>query len=178
MTIDFHPVQWDELHKLQKYIGAANAAKGFHEEGLAIRDQLDAVRAVNRNGGLTDGPNGKPETEQRWEAVLRNYYTARLALITTEVAEAVEELRNGQPVNGTYYLANGKKYGALVSAGLRLPEEAGPGPHKPEGVPSELADIVIRAFDFADEAGIDLAAIIDEKLAYNATRARKHGREF
>ena len=46
---------------------------------------------------------------------------------------------------------------------------------KPEGVPSELADIVIRALDFADLHDIDLGAAIEGKLAYNVTRGHRHG---
>ncbi len=48
---------------------------------------------------------------------------------------------------------------------------------KPEGVPSEIADIVIRCFDFADEAGFSLINAILEKLAYNNTRAHLHGKQ-
>lgn len=47
---------------------------------------------------------------------------------------------------------------------------------KPEGVPAELADIVIRVFDMAKAYGIDLADAIEEKMAYNMTRPHKHGR--
>ena len=46
---------------------------------------------------------------------------------------------------------------------------------KPEGVPSELADIVIRALAAADAWGIDLQSAIEEKLAYNQTRGYRHG---
>lgn len=144
------------LRDIQSTVGRANADKGFHEEGDDLR---------SRRGG-TDVPG-----------YLRNYYTSRLALIVTEAAEAIEELRNGRAVDETYYL-----YGDGTEAEARgnRPASVDPldKPRKPEGVPSELADIVIRAFDFADEAGIDLAAIIDEKIAYNATRARMHGRKF
>lgn len=131
------------LHDLQKRIGEANAAKGFHEEGHLVR-KLTGLYADDAR---------------------RNYATSRLALITTEVAEAIEELRNGRRVDETYYPSETK--------GLSIPEL-----RKPEGVPSELADVVIRAFDFAHEFGIDLAAIIDEKLRFNATRPHKHGKEF
>lgn len=46
---------------------------------------------------------------------------------------------------------------------------------KPEGLPSELADIVIRVCDTAQTYGIDLEAAIAEKMAYNATRPHRHG---
>ena len=42
-------------------------------------------------------------------------------------------------------------------------------------ITTELADVVIRAADFADHYGINLAAAIEEKLAYNATRGHRHG---
>ena len=75
----------------------------------------------------------------------------RLALITCEVSEAIEEVRDGHCVDEAYY--NGTK---------------------PEGVPAELADVVIRCLDFADFYGIDLEAAIVEKVAYNRTRGYRH----
>lgn len=50
--------------------------------------------------------------------------------------------------------------------------------HKPEGVPSELADIVIRCFDFAGSNGFNLGQIIQEKLTYNSSREHMHGKKF
>ena len=96
-------------------------------------------------------------------AALANWQGNKLMLIVSELAEAQDELRKGRGANETYYpIAN----------------EPGIGPWKPEGVPSELADVVIRVLDFCYTEGIDLETIIDEKLAYNATRAHLHGRKF
>ncbi len=75
-----------------------------------------------------------------------------LMLVTSEVAEAFEEIRNGNDMKETYYV-NGKM----------------------EGVPSELADIVIRVMDMCEYYGIDLEAAIYQKHAYNVTRPYKHG---
>ena len=83
-----------------------------------------------------------------------------LGLIMTEVAEAIEEVRNGSGVN-PYYTTYYTERGEALS--------------KPEGLPSELADVVIRAFDVADIFGIDLAFFIDEKLSFNAQRGYRHG---
>ena len=47
---------------------------------------------------------------------------------------------------------------------------------KPCGIPSELADVVIRIFDFCGGMNIDLEKIILEKMAYNETRPYKHNR--
>ncbi len=76
-----------------------------------------------------------------------------LMLITCEAAEAMEEIRNGHAMTETYYDDKGKM----------------------QGVPSELADIVIRVMDLAEFYGIDLEAAIAEKHAYNVTRPYKHG---
>jgi hypothetical protein len=46
---------------------------------------------------------------------------------------------------------------------------------KPEGIPSELADIIIRVFDAAVEYGIDIEDQVRMKMAYNATRQHRHG---
>lgn len=78
---------------------------------------------------------------------------ALLALIGTEVSEAIEELRDGRAVTERYYRQDGK----------------------PEGVPAELADVVIRCLDFADLYGIDLEDAMAEKTAHNVTRGHRHG---
>lgn len=83
----------------------------------------------------------------------RDYATrvlALLALVTSEVSEAVEEVRLG---NFRQRIENGK----------------------PEGLPAELADVVIRVFDLAGGLGIDLVHAIETKIAYNATRPVRHG---
>ena len=49
---------------------------------------------------------------------------------------------------------------------------------KPEGVAVELADAVIRIADLCGHLGIDLDAVIAEKMAYNADRPYKHGKRF
>lgn len=47
---------------------------------------------------------------------------------------------------------------------------------KPVGVPSEMADILIRVLDACAAWGIDVDAAVRSKIIYNATRDRLHGR--
>lgn len=89
------------------------------------------------------------------------YQGNKMMLMVSELVEAHDELRSGHPVTETYY-----------------PDFTFDGPSKPEGVPSELADAVIRILDFCGAEHIDLASIIEEKLYYNASRAYLHGKKF
>lgn len=47
--------------------------------------------------------------------------------------------------------------------------------NKPEGVVSELADIVIRVADLCGLYGIDLETALEDKMAFNRTRTYRHG---
>lgn len=46
---------------------------------------------------------------------------------------------------------------------------------KPEGIPIELADVIIRVLDYCGYAGIDIDAAISQKHEYNKTRPYRHG---
>ena len=78
-----------------------------------------------------------------------------ICLMHSELSEALEEHRNGRTPQEIYY----------------NPEK----PNKPEGIPIELVDCVIRVFDFCGLYGIDLEHALRIKMDYNTSRPYRHG---
>ena len=76
----------------------------------------------------------------------------KLALVHSEVSEALEEYRNDRM---DVWVMEGSK--------------------KPEGFGIELADAMIRIMDLAGYLDIDLEELIEKKMSYNETRPYRHG---
>jgi NTP pyrophosphatase (non-canonical NTP hydrolase) len=111
-----------------------------------------------------------------------------VSLLHSEASEALEEFRHGHEPTETYYSCemeekrldhDSKQYVPAVPNHRSFHRLTSPVPtglcKKPEGIPSELADIVIRVLDIAARKGIDIEKAILEKHEYNKTRPYKHG---
>jgi NTP pyrophosphatase (non-canonical NTP hydrolase) len=114
-----------------------------------IEDWTRAIAENNRDKGWREDARMRSDRERA------EFVAALLMLIVSEAAEALEDVREGH-----------------FSA--RTNSENG----KPEGLPSELADIVIRTLDLADMLGINLTAALEEKHSYNLGRAHRHGNKL
>lgn len=78
----------------------------------------------------------------------------KIALIHTEISEALEEFRKPDvELDEIYYSEGGK----------------------PEGFGVELADAVIRILDLAEKTGNDMSDLIKLKMKFNKTRPTRHG---
>lgn len=98
-----------------------------------------------------------------------------LMLIVSEVAEAMESLRNNEPPIWQWQRPEGK----IPPVRVTYDSPQWDPKVKPEGTLTEIADVVIRCFDFAQAHGWDLERAIIDKMEFNSTRPTKHGgKEF
>lgn len=98
-----------------------------------------------------------------------------IALMHSELSEAIEEYRSGHEATEIYRsCAYQKQCPWDDENGYILHCQDCPG-WKPEGVPIELADVIIRILDYCGYKGIDIEKAIKIKHEYNKTRPYKHG---
>jgi len=86
-----------------------------------------------------------------------------MALIHSEVSEALEEYRFGLNPN---------------DLGYEEQDDRGRKPMKPVGIPSELADVIIRVLHVCGKHGIDIENAVNEKMKFNESRPYKHGKKI
>lgn len=98
----------------------------------------------------------------------------QLMLVVSEASEALEAFRDPNMNPQHKYIAD-----ATSTTGIRGEGEPYYADHvdgaKPEGVASEMADILIRVLDISLRAGIPTLEVMRQKMAYNLKRSHRHG---
>ncbi len=115
------------------------------------------IHALAREKGWYDSTEGRKPLEM-------------LALIMSEIGEAVEEVRSGNEpiyghaqnqIDGQFKISfKDSRFGKYT---------------KPEGEFVELADAIIRILDYAEYRGVDMEQVIKLKHEFNKTRSYRHG---
>lgn len=132
---------------------------------ITLQQLQQQSHTLSRAKGWWDG---------RLDPADRSFVPEKLMLIVSECSEALESYRKNEPLN--YYQGHGDECETDEDLGLsRGTCYTCKKPRKPEGIASELADVLIRVGDLAERLGIDLTRAVAEKHAYNETRSHKHG---
>ena len=119
---------------------------------MNLKEMAAEVEKINREHGWYDD---------------ERTFGDEIALLHSELSEALEAYRE-------HGLEDTTKYFALdfTSRSGCLKPISNP---KPEGVGSELADVLIRLLDTCSRRGIDLEVEYRRKVKYNKTRSYRHG---
>jgi NTP pyrophosphatase (non-canonical NTP hydrolase) len=170
---------------------------------MSLNELRDAVHETARAKGWWDGREGEEVTVNGagigvW-ALDQRSFAELLMLVVSECAEALEDWRNGYEVDKPRWqvtsrtpdapTANLEAHGDRMR--LRTASETrevslnnvddrellrGHGWYtKPIGIPSELADIIIRILDISGAYGVDIEDAVRTKMEFNETREVRHG---
>jgi uncharacterized protein YegP (UPF0339 family) len=149
-----------------QYNSRQDAVEGFHDANSAVFSIMsELTHQVNTDNGWID-----KDGIRRHKDGTERTFGDEIALLHSEVSEALEEMRDGR-MSRYYVKVDGDETVHIQLA----PHQPYPSGQKPIGVPSEAADILVRLLDFCDKYDIDLYREWLAKVQYNATRGHRHG---
>jgi NTP pyrophosphatase (non-canonical NTP hydrolase) len=103
-----------------------------------------------------------------WDGGEGQTFGEKVALMHSELSEALEAYRNSEP--DLHY-----RYPGYAPSRYETRPEIKGELGKPEGVAAEFADTIIRIMDYCGYTGIPLAEALIRKARFNETRPHKHG---
>ena len=135
--------------------------KGRSHTAQEIDGMKTVVYAVNKQNGWFDNDRS---------------FGDEIALLHSELSEALEAFRiEGMTTDQTSAFCKVEDSEHIWSIDQRLPEGKNAHYCKPEGVGSELADVLVRLLDVSHRYNINLVDEFWRKVRYNATRGHRHG---
>ncbi len=161
-----HEYGFEYLYEFNRTLGheiELKATKDYYEERIAsypidggqITALIDRVHENAKSKGFYD-----PDTSEN--------ISEKLMLIVSEIAEAQEADRKGRR----------SVCGSITNALLTEDFEIAFRHHIKDTFEDELSDAVIRIFDLAGWLKIDLEWHIHQKIRYNSTREKMHGKKY
>lgn len=148
-----------QIKQLQIEIHKTSTEKGFWKDY-----DLIPINVYNKSSTEEIGLH-----ESEW--IREQHKCTKLALIITEIAEAIEARRKGKDADLTGKFPLGHEYYTQESK-----EWFENNIKDTEG--DELADAFIRLLDYCEKMDIDLEWHVKEKMIYNNTRAKMHDKKY
>lgn len=144
--------------------------KGWHDNLKAGTKPTTFPTTLQSGSSLVTPDGMEPQVAE----VSVDYIATKLMLACGELHEALEELRAGRRPDEIYWKhrKTGEIFPRTASESVRDITASG---FKPEGVPIEIADCIIRLGDLCGLLGIDLQTALKIKAEYNRTRPYRHG---
>lgn len=159
------------LNELAEKIHARNVRLGFYDP--------ETVRPLD--GQLMNVVTEVAEVQEEWRkgrGMTETYWSVRVT--GTEEYELSDSLRERDGKLQVRTDSEDDFFGPLQGWADMTRERLRNMPNmirhlKPEGIPTELADIIIRVLDICGANNIDIQGALDEKMEYNMTRPYRHG---
>lgn len=133
------------------------ALEDFRSQFVELEEKTAALAGVERDPvSVADWCRASHEVSRSkgwYDDETGDSFATKMILVHSELSEVIEEYRNGKGMNEIYYSDKGK----------------------PEGIPIEMADVLIRIFDLCEYFGIPLQEALKIKHAFNKTRPHRHG---
>lgn len=161
---------WDSLNEVKGYGGLDSFIEYIKDDSSSTIHKAEKEKILSISE-LSKEINQNAKNKGWWDE--ERTFGDIIALCHSELSEALEEHRNGHKPTEIYTMCKMDEIKAIGSGGCGVCKNCKL--NKPEGIPIELADVVIRIMDYCEGEGIDLESAILEKHEYNKNRPYRHG---